>query len=88
MDLSDVGSEQFDEDNYEEKLAVWLDTQHAVTGRFDQKPIGAATPKPPLLASLEYLVIIGPTVSPPEYLIIIGIMGLSCTRQSKSSRRN
>jgi hypothetical protein len=63
MDLSDVGSEQFDEDNYEEKLAVWLDTQHAVTGRFDQKPIGAATPKPPLLASLEYLVIIGPTVS-------------------------
>jgi len=88
VQISDVNSKQLHENNYQEKLATWLDTQHAAAGRFDQKPTSIATPKPPPPTPPEYLGIIGPLVAPPEYLIIIGIMGLSCTRQSKSSRRN
>jgi hypothetical protein len=42
---------------------AWLDKQHAATGRFDQKPITADTPKPPILPAIEYLIIIGTIVS-------------------------
>jgi hypothetical protein len=58
-----LNSEEFDEDTYEDKLLAWLDKQHAATGRFDQKPITAETPKPPVLPAIEYLIIIGTVVS-------------------------